>query len=95
MIVATKAIVFSAIKYSEADLIVTCFTQKEGINAALFGADLNIKSCAIIPLYHASDLGLLCLGSASKERFTQKMGTIFLQQLGELVSARLQGLLVI
>lgn len=72
-----------------------CGQQKESINAALFGADLNIESCAIIPLYHASDLGLLCLGSASKERFTKKMGTIFLQQLGELVSARLQGLLVV
>jgi uncharacterized protein YigA (DUF484 family) len=72
-----------------------CGQQKEGINAALFGADLNVESCAIIPLYHASDLGLLCLGSANKEHFTEKMGTIFLQQLGELVSARLQGLLVI
>ncbi|MFT6101369.1 MAG: hypothetical protein ACJAYF_003932 [Arenicella sp.] len=72
-----------------------CGQQKASINAALFGADLNVESCAIIPLYHASDLGLLCLGSASKEHFTKKMGTIFLQQLGELVSARLQGLLAI
>ncbi len=70
-----------------------CGQQKESIIAALFGADLNVESCAIIPLYHASDLGLLCLGSTNKEQFTKKMGTIFLQQLGELVSARLQGLL--
>jgi uncharacterized protein YigA (DUF484 family) len=70
-----------------------CGEQKESSSVALFGADLNIGSCAIIPLYHASDLGLLCLGSTSKEHFTEKMGTIFLQQLGELVSARLQGLL--
>lgn len=31
MIVSTKAIVFSAIKYSEADLIATCFTQEAGL----------------------------------------------------------------
>jgi hypothetical protein len=72
-----------------------CGEQKASINAALFGVDLNVESCAIIPLYHASDLGLLCLGSTNKEHFTKKMGTIFLQQLGELVSARLQGLLAI
>jgi uncharacterized protein YigA (DUF484 family) len=72
-----------------------CGEQKASINAALFGIDLNVESCAIIPLYHASDLGLLCLGSTNKEHFTKKMGTIFLQQLGELVSARLQGLLAI
>jgi uncharacterized protein YigA (DUF484 family) len=70
-----------------------CGEQEESTNVALFGAGLNVQSCAIIPLYHASDLGVLCLGSANKEHFTKKMGTIFLQQLGELVSARLQGLL--
>jgi len=70
-----------------------CGDQQESTNVALFGADLDVQSCAIIPLYHASDLGVLCLGSANKEHFTEKMGTIFLQQLGELVSARLQGLL--
>ncbi|MFV2032952.1 MAG: hypothetical protein ACC663_10685 [Gammaproteobacteria bacterium] len=47
----------------------------------------------MIPLYHATDLGLLCLGSSSKDRFNKDMGTIFLQQLGELVSTRLKGLL--
>jgi DNA repair protein RecO (recombination protein O) len=44
MIVATKAIVFSAIKYSEADLIVTCFTQKEGIKSYLLRRILKSKS---------------------------------------------------
>jgi uncharacterized protein YigA (DUF484 family) len=70
-----------------------CGQQKEAVNTALFGADLTIESSAIIPLYHASELGLLCLGSASKEHFTKEKGTIFLEQLGELVSARLEGLL--
>jgi DNA repair protein RecO (recombination protein O) len=44
MIVATKAIVFSAIKYSEADLIVTCFTKKEGIKSYLLRRILKSKS---------------------------------------------------
>ena len=44
MIVSTKAIVFSAIKYSEADLIVTCFTQKEGIKSYLLRRILKAKS---------------------------------------------------
>ena len=44
MIVSTKAIVFSAIKYSEADLIVTCFTKKEGIKSYLLRRILKAKS---------------------------------------------------
>ncbi|CAM3331228.1 DNA repair protein RecO [Aequorivita lipolytica] len=35
MVVATKAIVFSAIKYSEADLIASCFTEISGIKSYL------------------------------------------------------------
>jgi len=38
-------------------------------------------------------MGLLCLGSVSDDRFNQSKGTIFLQQLGELVSNRLKILL--
>jgi uncharacterized protein YigA (DUF484 family) len=52
-----------------------------------------IGSSALIPLYHTGDLGLLCLGSVSADRFGLTMGTIFLQQLGELVSNRLKNLL--
>ena len=71
-----------------------CGQQDENTNTELFGAGLNVASSAIIPLYHTADLGVLCLGSVSKERFTKKMGTIFLQHLGELVSTRLHSLLV-
>lgn len=70
-----------------------CASQNEKINTALFGADIHIGSSALIPLYHTSDLGLLCLGSVSPDRFNRAMGTIFLQQLGELVSTRLKNLL--
>jgi uncharacterized protein len=70
-----------------------CGQQDDSINQELFGADIRIASCAYIPLYHARDLGLLCLGSVSAERFGPNMGTIFLQHLGELVSNRLKNLL--
>jgi uncharacterized protein YigA (DUF484 family) len=70
-----------------------CGQQDESINRELFGPDIRIASCAFIPLYHARDLGLLCLGSVSAERFGPSMGTIFLQHLGELVSNRLKNLL--
>jgi uncharacterized protein YigA (DUF484 family) len=70
-----------------------CGRQDEKINQALFGPEVRIASSALIPLYHAGDLGLLCLGSVSADRFGQSMGTIFLQQLGELVSNRLKNLL--
>ena len=70
-----------------------CGRQDEKINAELFGPDLQIGSSAMIPLYHTQDLGLLCLGSTSADRFGLSMGTIFLQQLGELVSNRLKNLL--
>ena len=70
-----------------------CGQNDDAVNRALFGADISIASCAFIPLYHTRDLGLLCLGSVSTERFGESMGTIFLQHLGELVSNRLKHLL--
>ena len=70
-----------------------CGQQEEKINHQLFGPDIHIGSSALIPLYHAGDLGLLCLGSVNADRFGVSMGTIFLQQLGELVSTRLKSLL--
>jgi uncharacterized protein YigA (DUF484 family) len=70
-----------------------CGQQDDKINCELFGADIRIGSSALIPLYHTGDMGLLCLGSTSADRFGVSMGTIFLQQLGELVSNRLKILL--
>ena len=70
-----------------------CGQQDEKINHELFGPDIRIGSSALIPLYNTGDLGLLCLGSVNADRFGASMGTIFLQQLGELVSTRLKSLL--
>ncbi|MCZ4318171.1 DNA repair protein RecO [Aequorivita viscosa] len=43
MVVATKAIVFSAIKYSEADLIVCCYTETAGVKSYLLRGILKSK----------------------------------------------------
>ncbi len=56
----------------------------------LFGeiAD-SIKSVAIIPLVAGANLGLIGLGSNDVNRFNPSMGTDFLAQIGELISASL------
>lgn len=51
MIVSTRAIVLSAIKYSEADLIVTCFTEKKGIKSYLLRRILKSKTGKLKPSY--------------------------------------------
>jgi DNA repair protein RecO (recombination protein O) len=43
MLVSTKAIVLSAIKYSEADLIVCCFTQSNGLKSYLLPGILKSR----------------------------------------------------
>ena len=43
MVITTKAIVFSAIKYSEADLIVSCFTESSGLKSYLLRSILKSK----------------------------------------------------
>lgn len=70
-----------------------CGHNDASLNQQLFGDNTRIASAAFIPLYHTRNLGLLCLGSVSEERFSESMGTIFLQHLGELVSNRLKNLL--
>ena len=49
----------------------------------------NIKSVAIIPLVAGANLGLIGLGARDDQRFTAAMGTEFLSQIGDLVSASL------
>lgn len=56
----------------------------------LFGDQAaEIASAAVIPLVSGADLGLLGLGGRDAERFQSTMGTDFLSQVGELVSATL------
>jgi len=56
----------------------------------LFGEDAEVvSSAAVIPLVAGADLGLLGLGGSDSNRFQSSMGTEFLSQVGDLVSAAL------
>jgi uncharacterized protein YigA (DUF484 family) len=58
--------------------------------AFLFGDQAGeVASAAVIPLVSGADLGLLGLGGRDSDRFQTSMGTDFLNQVGELVSATL------
>jgi uncharacterized protein len=53
----------------------------------IFGADSgNVGSVALVPLAGDSPLGLLVLGSPSRDRFHPGMSTDFLARLGQLIS---------
>jgi len=49
----------------------------------------SIASVAVIPLIAGANLGLIGLGANNAERFRSSMGTDFLSQVGELISAAL------
>lgn len=67
-----------------------CGHCTEEQNAFLFGDEAeHIGSAAVIPLVAGAKLGLLALGSKDRRRFSIAMGTEFLGQIGELVSAAL------
>jgi len=67
-----------------------CGRCTEEQNHFLFGEDaVQIGSAAVIPLAAGAKLGLLGLGGRDERRFSIAMGTEFLGQIGELVSAAL------
>ena len=56
----------------------------------LFGeGGVGIKSAVLIPLYEAREIGVLALGSENESRFYPGMGTLFINQLGDLVARAL------
>ncbi len=66
--------------------------HNQDLNDLLF-SNQNMLSSTLIPLYHTEDIGLLVLGSKSEDRFTADMGTVFLTQLGELISSKIKNFL--
>ncbi len=57
---------------------------------SFFGEDASrLRSFAMVPLRAEQTIGLLAMGSEDPQRFYPEMGTIYLTQLGELVSAAL------
>ncbi len=60
----------------------------------LFGKDAReVMSYALVPLQHAGLKGLLAIGSRNSSRFEAGMGHLFLNQMGDIVAARLVALL--
>jgi uncharacterized protein YigA (DUF484 family) len=58
--------------------------------AFLFGERaLEVRSAALVPLEHA-ELGMLAIGSSERQRFEATMGTVFLDQMGELIATALR-----
>jgi uncharacterized protein YigA (DUF484 family) len=70
---------------------VRCGRLLEDQLALLFGrAAAEVRSVAVVPLYGGSEFGLVALGSRNPRRFQPAMGVLFLQQIGELLSAALK-----
>ncbi len=60
----------------------------------VFGAEAkNVASAAMIPLKHSRKLGVVILASSDKERFALGKGVMFLNQLGDVLSRRIDSLL--
>ncbi len=55
--------------------------------ATLFGENDPIRSCAFIPLTAHGRQGILVLGSVERDRFEAGLGVIYLDRIGELMSA--------
>jgi len=69
MIVHTKAIVFSSIKYGEADLIVKCFTESSGLKSYLLRNIFKTKKGKLKPSYFQA-LTLLEIEASHKDKGT-------------------------
>ena len=69
---------------------IVCGKSTEQQKIFLFEENADrIKSVAIIPLVAGANLGLIGLGANNAERFKISMGTDFLSQIGDLISASL------
>lgn len=70
---------------------VRCGRLLEDQLTLLFGrAAAEVRSVAVVPLYGGSEFGLVALGSRNSRRFQPAMGVLFLEQIGELLSAALK-----
>jgi len=74
MVVTTKAIVFSSLKYGEADLIVKCFTQSSGLKSYLLRNVLSRTSRAKKGKLKASYFQVLTI--LEMEAFHKDKGTL-------------------
>lgn len=60
----------------------------------LFGHEgRQVKSCAVVPIYHERPLGLLAIGSADAAHFRTSMDTLFISFVGDVLARVLSPLL--
>ena len=70
-----------------------CGQLKQAQKELIFGADAqDVASAAVIPLVHNRKLGLVVLASKDESRFALGKGVMFLNQLGEVLSRRVDTL---
>ena len=90
LFVATDAPELSQFSTMLKQKIPVCGRSSAEQNEFLFSEKADeVASAAVIPLVAGADLGLLGLGSSEDDRFQGSMGTEFLGQIGDLVSAAL------
>ncbi|SMF95306.1 hypothetical protein SAMN02949497_2666 [Methylomagnum ishizawai] len=71
-----------------------CLSLAPHEGGSLFGAHGGeAASCAFVPLRHAGFKGVLAIGSRNPKRYQPGLGSFFLAQMGEIVSARLAALI--
>ena len=68
-----------------------CSSRAMVDTAALFGADVQPRSWAYLPLRDGETFALIVLASEDAKRFYPEMGTMFLKRIGELAAAALSG----
>lgn len=68
-----------------------CSSRAMVDTAALFGADVQPRSWAYMPLRDGETFGLIVLASEDAKRFYPEMGTMFLKRIGELAAGALSG----
>lgn len=73
-----------------ADQRIQCGRMTEEQIDFLFGADSKVASGAVLPLVNENTMGFIGLGSQDGLHYHPGMGTDFLKQLSELVSAAIQ-----
>lgn len=74
---------------------VRCGIPEESVASFLFGSDADqVGSHVMVRLHRAGLRGLLAIGSRDAQRFSADMGSVFLRQLAEILSARMAPLVL-